>query len=580
MNAKAPYSSNHLAHCCFILIGLLLVAGPAFGQETRGTITGIVTDSQGAVLPGAAVTVTNTATNTSTSTVTTGDGVYTVPFLTPGRYTVAAEVAGFKKLVREGIEVRVGDRITLNLTLEPGGVQEIVTVSAENVPQIDAASATFGQVIDRRRVSELPLADGNPFALARLAPGVSVFGTGFLGTGTQPFSTTDPSSITTNGATGGNEFTLDGAPNTVDERPQTGNRIGQQPPADAVQEFKVTTSSFDAQQGHTAGASIDVAIRSGTNNFRGTLYEFVRNDVLGANNFFTNRSASLGLDENGKAKRPARRYNRFGGTIGGPIYFPSFGAGDRWYYSGRDRTFFFFSYEGIRTKTPMADVITVPTPAQHRGDFSALLPLGIRIYDPLTARREGSRIVRSPFANNIIPSERISPVARAYLQFFPLPNQPGDAQGRNNFATVFSSDNVYDWLLARVDHTISDRQKFFVRYSRGERTETDENRTGITNGIKATGFREERVTNNGIYDHVYTLTPTTILNVRAGFARFYNPERSFSDGLFDPADLGFSARTVSQFSDRAGLPRLDIPNFIELGGRSADIVTHNIYRDC
>jgi hypothetical protein len=577
MKSADSYVYRLFTRFIIVIVGLAVATGPAVAQESRGLITGTVSDSHGAVVPGAVVIVTNADTGTSTTTVTTGDGLYTVPYLTPGRYTVAIEAAGFKKLVRHGVEVRVGDKVSLNLSLEPGGVQETITVTAANTPLIEGTSATLGQVIDRRRVSELPLADGNPFALARLAPGVNVFGTGFLGSGTQPFSTTDPSSITTNGAAGGNEFTLDGAPNTVDERPATGNRIGQQPPADAVQEFKVTTSSFDAQQGHTAGASIDVAIRSGTNNFHGTLYEFVRNDALGANNFFTNRSASLGLDDEGKAKRPARRYNRFGGTIGGPVYFPSFGAGDRWYYSGRERTFFFVSYEGIRTKTPTSDVITVPTAAQRQGDFSALLPLGIRIYDPLTARREGSRIVRSPFDNNIIPSNRISPVARAFLQFFPLPNQPGDAQGRNNYATVFSSDNVYDWLLARVDHTISDRQKFFVRYSRGERTETDENRTGITNGIKATGFREVRVTNNGIYDHVYTLTPTTILNVRAGFSRFYNPERSFSDGLFDPANLGFSARTVSQFSDRAGLPRLDIPNFINLGGRSADLVTHNIY---
>jgi hypothetical protein len=262
------------------LAGLMLLSVSAFAQETRGSITGIVTDAGGAVIPNVTVSVTNEATNVTATATTTGEGAFTVPFLLPGSYRVAAEASGFKRLVRSGVEVRVADRLTLNLSLEPGAVTDTVSVTVESGPILESATASFGQVVDRRRIAELPLADGNPFALTRLAPGLTVFGTGFLGTGTQPFSTTDPSSISANGAKGGNEFTLDGAPNTVDERPDTGNRIGQQPPADAVQEFKVTTASFDAQQGHTAGATIDVAIRSGTNNFHGTLYEFVRNDAL------------------------------------------------------------------------------------------------------------------------------------------------------------------------------------------------------------------------------------------------------------------------------------------------------------
>ena len=545
-------------------------------QEARGSISGTLSDSSGAVIRSATLTATHMETNTARTAKTTDAGAFTIPFLLPGMYQLSAEAQGFKKLTRSGIELRIGDRISLDLRMEVGQITESITVTAET-PLLDTATASLGQVIDRKRISELPLADGNPFALARLAPGVTVFGTGFTGAGTQPFSTTDPSSISTNGGAGGNEFTLDGAPNTVDKRPTTGNRVGQQPPADAVEEFKVTTASFDAQQGHTAGAQIDVAIRSGTNKLHGTLYEFVRNDVLGANNFFTNRDAPLGIDGNGKAIRPARRYNRFGGTVGGPVYLPKLGLGDGAWYSGKDKTFFFASYEAIRTKTPSSEVISVPTLAQRRGDFSALLPLGIRIYDPLTARREGTRIVRSPFDGNIIPPGRISPVARNYLAFFPEPNQLADAQGRNNYATTFASDNRYDWFLSRLDHTLTPTQRFFVRYSRGHRTELDENRTGTTNGILATGFREVRITNSLVYDHVATLSPTTILNLRLGASRFYNPEASPSAGILDPAELGFSARTVAQFSDRAGLPRLDIPGYIELGGRSADLVTHTIY---
>ncbi len=559
------------------MVCLLWLTVPLHAQDTRGSITGVVTDTSGGAVPGAAVSVINEATNLSLTTRTSGEGAYTVPFLPPGTYRVSVEMNGYKKLLRAGVGVSVADKLVLNLVLEPGAVTETVTVTSDATPLLESGTASFGQVVDRKRISELPLADGNPFALTRLTPGLSVFGTGFLGTGTQPFSTTDPSSISANGAKGGNEYTLDGAPNTVDERPTTGNRIGQQPPADAVQEFKVTTASFDAQQGHTAGATIDVAIRSGSNNFHGTLYEFLRNDaLLNANNFFANRTAPRGLDENGEARKPVRRYNRFGGTIGGPLPLPRFGQGGPAIISGKDRTFFFASYEGIRTSTPKAEFITVPTLAQRQGDFSALAATGIVIYDPLTATRTGTRIVRQPFAGNIIPAARISPIAREYLKYFPAPNLPGDAQGRNNYSTLFASDNVYDWFLGRLDHTFSDKQRMFFRYSRGNRTENDENRTGITNGARATGFVETRTTNNAIYDHIYNLSPTTVLNLRAGFSRFYNPERSPSDGVVDPASLGFSPRAVSQFSARAGIPRLDIPGFVEIGGRSPDLVAYSI----
>lgn len=551
------------------VLAALLAAISLHAQETRGLLSGRVSDSSGAAIVNARITAVNSGTGVPARAESNEEGAFTIPFLPAGAYEVTVEASGFKKLVRTNIELRVGDKVALDLKLDVGEVRETVTVE-DTAPLLDTATASTGQVIDRRRVAELPLADGNPFALARLAAGVSVFGTGFLGSGTQPFSTTDPSSITTNGAQGGNEFTLDGAPNTVDKRPQTGNRIGQQPPADAVQEFKVTTASFDAQQGHTAGATIDVAVRSGTNRLSGTVYEFVRNEVLGANNFFTNRSASLGIDENGKARRSPRRYNRFGGTVGGPVTIPGL-------YKGKDRTFFFASYEGIRTRTPKSEVISVPAADQRQGNFGSLLPLGIRIYDPATARQDGARVVRQPFPNNVIPSARLSPVAVNYARYFPAPNLPGDAQGRNNYATVFGSENVYDWFLSRFDHSINDRHRVFGRYSRGARSETDENRSGDAGGARATGFQETRFTNNAIIDHVWTQSASTVVNLRASVSRFVNAERNLTDGVVDPASLGFSPRTVSQFGERAGLPRMDISGFLELGGRSADRVTHDIY---
>jgi hypothetical protein len=268
---------------------------------------------------GALVTVTNAATNISTSTTTNDSGDYTVLYLIPGQYSVAVEAKGFKRLVQQGVGVRVNDQLKLDVTLEVGAVQESVSVTS-NAPLLDAISASSGQVIDDRRISELPLSDGNPFVLSRLVPGVAY--TGDLKF-SRPFDNAGTSAIVADGAPGANAFALDGSPNMA-----SGGRIAFVPPSDAVQEFKVVTASFDAQQGNTAGANVNVTIKTGTNTLHGTLYEFIRNDKLSANDFFLNRAGK---------PRDALRYNRYGGSVGGPVWFPKL-------YDGRNRTFFFFAY--------------------------------------------------------------------------------------------------------------------------------------------------------------------------------------------------------------------------------------------
>lgn len=562
----ARVSSRFLV--CFA--GLLLFVCPAVAQEFRGSIAGQLTDPAGAAVPGAQLTITNTATNTSTSTTTNEEGSYTVPYLTPGQYTISAEATGFKRFVRQGVEVRVGDKLTLDFAMETGGVQETVNVTGESTPLLDTNSATAGQVIDRRRISELPLSDGNPFTLTRLTPGVAYTGDLLF---SRPFDNGGTSSIVADGATGGNEFTLDGIPNQA-----SGRRVAFVPPADAVQEFKVTTANFDAQQGHTAGANVDVTLRSGANQFFGTIYEYVRNDVLSANDFFVNRTASAGRDEDGRARRPALRYNRYGATIGGPVLLPRFGEGGPGVISGRDRTFFFFSYEGLKDVFPEPNQYTVPTLAQRNGDFSALLPLGIRIYDPQTAvLRADGRVERQPFPNNIIPQNRISAIARNYLNFYPLPNAPGDAQGRNNFVSANPRSDDFDSEAVRIDHNVSEKQRFFVRYSRNNRRELRGNYTGEVNGILPIGNYLFRINHGVSYDHVYTASPTTILNFRGGFTRFEEPTLRVNQGLFNPASLGFSPQTVSFFGDALYFPRFEIGQFSVLGDSFSGSTTFNIY---
>src|SRR5215510_6245085 len=305
-----------------IIAALIIACGAAIGlaQDFRGSITGRVVDNNGAAVASAAVTITNAATNVSSSTTTNESGDYSALYLIPGSYSVTIEAAGFKKSTRQNIEVRVGDKLQIDLQLQVGNVADTVNVTAD-APILETNSATAGQVIDRRRISELPLSDGNPFTLTRLATGIGYVGDLKF---SRPFDNNGSSDFISNGLSraGGHEFTLDGIPNTDDNGSM---RVAFVPPADAVQEFKVETASFDAQQGHGAGAAVNVALRSGTNALHGSLYEFVRNDVLSANDFFINRTNLIAnpardKDKDGKADRDALRYNRFGGTVGGPVW--------------------------------------------------------------------------------------------------------------------------------------------------------------------------------------------------------------------------------------------------------------------
>src|SRR5437764_3273543 len=408
----------------------LAVASSAAGQEFRGAITGRVSDKSGGVLPGVTVTATNVATNVSSTTVTTGEGLFTIPYLTAGTYSVAAELSGFKKSVRSGIDVRIGDRLVVDLTLEVGQLEETVLVTAQS-PLLELGSASAGQVIDEKRISMMPLSDGNPFVLSRLVPGVAF--TGDLKF-SRPFDNAGTSSINADGASGGNEFTLDGSPNMT-----SGRRVAFVPPAGAVQQFRVGTASFDAADGHTAGAVVNVTLKSGTNSFKGEMYEYLRRDALSATDFFVNKSG---------AAKPGLKYDRPGGFLGGPIK--------------SNRTFFFGAVEWLYDTFPEPLPQTVPTEAMRNGDFSALLAQGTIIYDPATATQVGSRVVRQPFPGNIIPANRINPIAAAVLRYFPLPNQAGDNQGRNNFFYVNPRDDTFYSTSTRIDHRLTDKQQLFV----------------------------------------------------------------------------------------------------------------------
>jgi hypothetical protein len=523
----------------------LAVAATAAGQEFRGAITGRVNDKSGGVLPGVTVTATNVATNVSSTTVTTGEGLFTIPYLTPGTYTVAAELSGFKKSVREGLEVRIGDRLVVDLSMEVGQLEETVLVTAQS-PLLEMGSASAGQVIDEKRISMMPLSDGNPFVLSRLVPGVAF--TGDLKF-SRPFDNAGTSGINADGASGGNEFTLDGSPNMT-----SGRRVAFVPPAGAVQQFKVGTATFDAGDGHTAGAVVNVTLKSGTNSLKGEGYYYLRRDELSATDFFVNKTG---------AAKPDLKYNRPGGYLGGPLR--------------SNRTFFFEAVEWLYDTFPEPLPQTVPTQAMRNGDFSALLAQGTVIYDPATATQVGARVVRQPFPGNIIPANRINPIAAAALKFYPLPNQPADNQGRNNFFYVNPRDDTFYSTSTRVDHRLTDKQQLFVRYTRNDRRESRNAIYGEVNGIIPNGnflFR----TNDGVtYDHVYTMTSSTLLDVRAGWQRFKEPNVRQHEGIFDPATLGFSSAVAGLFGGAKYFPHFDLDQFSDLGENLSTATNHTIY---
>lgn len=528
--------------CVLLVLSSLWLAA----QDTRGSISGTITDTSGAAVPNAKVTITNTGTNVSVDAVSEPNGVYNALYLLPGQYRLAVEANGFKRFVRDKLEVRVQDRVTVDVVMQLGAVQETISASAES-PLLEVSTASSGQVIDRRRIAELPLADGNPMVLTRLAPGIVITGTGFQSA--SALSNSGPSNFESNGSPGGNEFTLDGSPNTADRQGNGGARIGLQPPTDAVEEFKVVTASFDAQQGRTAGASIDMQVRSGTNQLHGTLYEFVRNDKLSANTFWLNREG---------VKQPARRYNRFGGTVGGPVWLPKI-------YNGKDKTFFFVSYEKIRPITPSLETLTVPASDFRQGDFSSLANRStpLLIYDPATARREGARIVRDPISCNgrvnVICPSRLNPIARNYLSFLPLPNTNLNSS-TNNFIGNGPGDNSYQVLLTRFDHAFNERNRMFVRYSESYRTELDENSSGTVNGVRINGRLGHRGNNGAVFDYVYLPSATTVLNLRLGYTRFIQDRFSLSSLDYDVRQMGFSPQTLALFTANT-LPQINISNY-------------------
>jgi hypothetical protein len=543
----------------------LLAATPGWAQESRGSIVGRVTDATGGVVPGAAVEVTSQAMGTKLPLVTNDVGFYQASYLIPGAYQIVVQAPGFKKYMRDGVQVQVNDRLEINIMLEVGAAAESVTVTAES-PLLNTASASVGTVVDSRRVADLPLSYGNPFQLIGAAGGVTFTGDPRLD---RPFEPTHIVGYAMAGSRGNvSDVTLDGAPTSATAN---ANQViaAYVPPTDTVQEFKVQTATFDAQFGQTMGGVTNISLKSGGNSFHGSAYYSFQRTDFWANDFFNNSQSK---------PRAAFSFDRWGGSFGGPIYFPKL-------YNGRNKTFFFWGYEGIHDARPRHDdaLNTVPTPAMKTGDFSALLRVNssYQIYNPFTRTGPVSgRYTAQPFPNNIIPAALINPVAKNILSYFPEPSSPAtaDPNGTLNMVDASVTENAkyynHSW---RVDHNVSDKQRIFVRASLYRRDSTYNNY--FHNLTTGTNF--QFLARAAVFDDVYTISPTTVLNTRYSYSRFIRfQDNNVEARGFDLTKLGFPASYANLIpKDIVRFPQFNMTGYIPtapVGGENRPVMNHTV----
>jgi hypothetical protein len=393
-----------------LLAALISPALPLLTQTQSTSLRGVVLDSAGRTVPAVRATLTSLSQQRTWNTATNESGVYSFVQIPPGEYDLAVEANGFKRIERRGLTLQVAQTVEIDLSLDIGAVTETVSVTSQ-APLLESGTSTLSEVVNARSAESLPLNGRNILQLVQLVPGVN--STPTLRSSLIAMGVSDSVGFNINGGRNlANLILLDGSPQEV----PAFNAVAFVPTPDAVQEFNILTNTLSAECGRTSGGVVNMVHRSGTSDFHGTVYEFLRNEKLDANDFFANRA--------GRPRAPFR-YNQFGFTTGGPLT------------TSRKDTFFFFNYEGVRQVNPGSTTLTVPTPRMLRGDFSEVSTL---IYDPLTINADGAR---QQFPNNVIPMARLNSVAQKLTSFYPAPNRPGIAN--NFFSQVGSrpSTNLY-----------------------------------------------------------------------------------------------------------------------------------------
>ncbi|MGQ9918361.1 MAG: carboxypeptidase regulatory-like domain-containing protein [Bryobacteraceae bacterium] len=508
----------------------LIVTCTLCAQVNTGSITGLVTDPTDAVVVGATVTLINDETGVKLTTTTTSGGQYQFLALQRGRYTIEVTAPGFKKTERTGLELKVGDRLGVDLRLEVGCVTEVMNVVAES-PLLVTTNANLGTVIENRKIMELPLPGRDPTRLFQTAPGVG----GIKG---------DLSDLRLGGGrTRLVEYYVDGSPTTA----VSDARATALPSIDAIEEVRVETNNLSAEYGRTSGGAINIQTRAGTNQYRGSLYNFAQSDVLNANDWNSNRR--------GFAKAGFQKY-LFGGTLGGPVKIPGV-------YDGTNRTFFFFNYDGARQyEDAKLRTATMPTDLERAGDFSQTVNTAgqaVTIYDPATYNPATNR--RSPFPGNRIPQARFDPVAQYMLQLWPRPNQPGDpGNGVNNYAGLASGESRRNDITARIDQTLGNNHRLYLRITR----KSGASLPGYWAGPATAGVRPSwEIQAGSTLNYNWTARPTLLVSAQLGAAPRQFIYYPVFEG-FDPTKIPFAANAKAELDPRF-IPNMTFEKITGLG---------------
>jgi len=484
---------------------------PMLFAQDFATITGQVTDPSGSAIAGAKVRAVQRSTNQATEATTNQDGYYTLTYLKPDAYNVEATASGFEKVLKENVTLLVAEKRDLPFQLKVGDVRTEVRVTAE-APEVQSSDASGGLNFDSLQASQFPMNGRQVYMLMDLAPGVQFTQEQFGATGYSGTRAWDTSNafVMSGGVQGTNSFSLNGAPISLTGTWQVA------PNAEAIQEFKVMTNTYDATVGRTGGGSVNTILKSGSNQFHGSAYDYLRNAVLDAN--FT---------QNNQVGSPIGKHiaNNFGGTIGGPIR--------------RDKDFIFFSYDGYREILPFPQVAEVPPLDLRTGQ--AFTQYGYQIYDPLTVRAcvasDGTSCtssyggyIRAPFPGNVIPQSRISPIAEKVLSYFPTPNLPGLQQ---NF--VFSANSGRyrtDQPIGKWDHIMSNSDRISVTFTFQHGHEYRDS-TGIPGAAAGGDIYHQRTDQNYIASYTHIINPSTLFDIHASFARYtdYSPRQDTTSGV-------------------------------------------------
>lgn len=524
----------------FVYLRVLFLAAMSalavFAQSGSGSITGTVKDGSGAAVVGVNIRVVNEESGAAYELTTNEAGLYRQGSLLPGRYRVEAELQGFDKLVQNNVTVQVSQALNLDLTLTVGQQNQTVTV-VEAPPLVDSQSSTVGQQVNRQMVAGLALPNRAASSLVALAPGVVMIDNGSGTAENYPVFTV------AGGRARNQNFTLDGGnvSNAVGlTRPQQLTSL----PMDAMQEFRVISSNYSAEYGHSTGGVVAMSTRSGTNELHGSVFEFLRNDALDARNFFA-------------AQRTPIKLNQYGGTLGGPIR--------------KDKTHFFVSWEQTRQVTSNTVLQTVPDQAQRAGDFSNLKDSSgrlIQIYDPATTSGKN----RSPFPNNIIPTDRFDPVAQAALNYWPLPNRAGTSTGASNYAAGNNASLDRNIVVAKLDHQFRPADTVSVRYFINNSGTNASGAYGIPVSDPDGDLTDVRV-QSILAAHTHVFRPNLVSEIRATFL-----QRKFIDTRPD-MNQDYASKLGLTGVSTAAFPTFNLPGYALLGGNGAVSRTQTPIRD-